>query len=74
MNKKQNDEHFFKLFSQAFHDVVVPELEEIKERLEKTATKEDIDTLDRKYNALRDGVDNHEKRIEKLEEQASIAS
>ena len=78
MNKKQKEGQY-KLFAEAFHEVVVPELAElkddmkdVKDRVGRIETKLDKidDRLDRRGVAL----DNHEKRIGKLETHTGIAS
>lgn len=68
MTKKQREE-FLGVFAQAFHEVVVPVLEEMKDEM--TATKEDVGRIERKLDNITDSharkLDNHEHRIEKLE-------
>ena len=78
MTKKQKEE-MTGVFAAAFHDVVVPVLEDIEGDIKET--KEDIkdiynrlDSIDKKLNGVQersyehgDKLDNHEKRIKKLE-------
>ena len=73
MNKKDKEE-IFSLFGEAFREVILPSLEDIQEQIETRASKEDIDRLERQKYAKEDQierlgnrVDNHEKRLEKLE-------
>lgn len=65
MTKKQKKE-LLEVFSDAFHEVVPPLLDDLKEDL-----GERIDRLDRKLFNITDSharkLDNHEHRIEKLE-------
>ena len=70
MNKKQKDEQY-KLFAEAFHEVVVPELQDTNIRLDRIENKLDKieDRLDRHGKTL----DNHEKRIDDLETQVNIS-
>ncbi|OGM05502.1 hypothetical protein A2125_00290 [Candidatus Woesebacteria bacterium GWB1_43_5] len=74
MDKKQRSETL-DLFAEAFHEVVVPELEKITNRL--TDVEKGVDTLNRKFDAQQTRSDrhdqkfeNHEKRIRKLESTA----
>jgi len=60
MDKKQKDETF-RIFSEAFHDVVVPLFEEIKQNM---VTKEDIYRLERKIEKGTERMDRHGKTIE----------
>lgn len=76
MNKKQKEETI-KVFAEAFHEVVAPEIVEIKERL--TNIEGGMDTLNRKFDAQQDRMDrhgkqleNHEKRINHIEEKATF--
>lgn len=64
------------MFSEGFHEVVVPALEDMEKRL---ASKEDIDRLERKLDSHQNRMDrhgkqleNHEKRVHTLEESASL--
>jgi prefoldin subunit 5 len=77
MNKKQKEEQI-KLFAEAFHEVVVPLLEnmttkddlnEAVDKIERRIDKTD-DRLDR-YGKM---LDNHEKRIGSIETRANIAA
>ena len=70
MTKKDKDESY-EMFSKAFHEIVVPTLEDMEERL---ASKKDLDRIERKIDATinrmdRHGkqLDNHEERIQTLE-------
>ena len=85
MDKKQKGE-ILGAFAEAFHEVVVPELEAIKkvmatkEDLEEVATKEDVDRIERKLVKIDDNLerygnrlDNHEKRVTKLETRPTIS-
>lgn len=76
MDKKAKKETL-DLFAEAFHEVVVPELETIKEVM---ATKEDIDRIGRKLVKIDDNLerygnrlDNHEKRITKVESRLTVS-
>lgn len=86
MNKKQREEQL-KFFSQAFHEVVVPLLEDmatkgnIEEIKEAMATKEDIDRIERKLVKIDDRLDryggrldSHGKRISRLETRTGAAA
>ena len=73
MNKKQKEEQY-ELFADAFHEVVVPLLENL-------ATKDGIDRIERKIDKSNDRsdrhgktLDGHEVRIGKLETHTGIAS
>lgn len=80
------EEKLGKYFAKSFKEVVLPALEDMENGLKKElASKKDlenvrkdlggqIDSLDRKFNAVQDRLDNHGKRIEKLESQASTIS
>lgn len=61
MTKKQKEE-MLEVFSEAFHDVVVPVLEDMNEKM---ATKEDIDRLERRHFAIQARMDRQGKVIEK---------
>lgn len=65
MNKKDKVE-ILELFGDAFREVVLPVLEDINEKM---ATKEDIDRLERKYDAQQERLDRHGKIIEKHEKE-----
>lgn len=64
MDKKSKEE-IYKLFSDAFHEVVPPLLENMEERL---ASKEDIDRIERKMDSHQDRMDRHGKQIDEHEE------
>lgn len=79
MEKRQKDETL-DLFAEAFHEVVVPALEDIKTEIKelKTDLTSQIDRLDNKVEMYTrkfvqvtdhqgDKLDNHEKRIKRLE-------
>jgi peptidoglycan hydrolase CwlO-like protein len=69
----------YKVFAKAFHEVVGPDIHELKEdvkvlKADVKDIKEDIDTLNRKFDATQNRADRHgvqleghEKRIHKLE-------
>ena len=77
MNKKQKEEQY-KLFAEAFHEVVVPEMtimkedigelkedvKDIQERVGRIETK--LDKIDDRLDRHGVALDNHEKRIGKL--------
>ncbi|KKU23245.1 MAG: hypothetical protein UX36_C0007G0009 [Microgenomates group bacterium GW2011_GWC1_46_15] len=76
------EEKLGKYFAKSFKEVVLPALEDMEERL---ASKKDlekvrkdlggqIDSLDRKFDAVQDRLDNHGKRIQKLESQVSAVA
>lgn len=72
MDKKQREE-ILEVFSEGFHEVVVPELEKINSRL--GTIGEDIkdvkmttDSLDRKFDAQQNRMDRQGKQLEKHEE------
>lgn len=52
-------------FAKAFHEVVVPALEDMEERL---ASKEDLDRIERKIDATTNRMDRHGKQLEDHEE------
>lgn len=60
MNKKQKEETI-KVFSEAFHEVVIPALEDMEERL---ASKKDLDRIERKLDATIERMDRHGKQLE----------
>ena len=67
VNKKDKEE-VHKIVANAVHEVVIPALESMEERLtEKMATKEDIDRLERKLDTQQDRLDRHGERIQVLE-------
>jgi len=70
MDKKAKEE-MTKLVTDVLNDVVIPAMEEMEERL---ASKNDlhelemkVDSLDRKFDAAQNRLDNHDKRISTLE-------
>ncbi len=64
MNKKDKEE-VHKIVADAVHEVVIPALESMEERLTgKMATKKDIDRLERKFDAQQDRLDRHGKELE----------
>ena len=63
MSTKNNS--LYKKFSEAFHEVVVPELQEIKDKL--TNVERGVDSLSRKFDAQQERLDRHDKRIQTLE-------
>lgn len=87
MNKRQKDEQY-KLFADAFHEVVVPLLEntatkddlrglkedmkDVKERVYRIETK--LDKIDDRLDRQGKTLDGHGKRIKKLESHARITS
>ena len=86
MNKKQKDEQL-KLFAEAFHEVVLPLLEnmatkdDIRAVREEMATKDDIDRIELKLVNIDDrldrhgkSLDNYEKRIRKVESHVGLTS
>lgn len=79
MNQKQKDETI-KVFAEAFHEVVVPVLEDLSAKIEGAEKRlgERIDKLDDKVEMMNrslitvtdhqaDRIDDHEKRIGKIE-------
>ncbi len=73
MNKNQKEEQY-KLFADAFHEVVPPlledlatkeDMEDVKSRLERVEMK--IDKIDDRLDRQGKTLDNHEKRIGNLE-------
>jgi DNA anti-recombination protein RmuC len=64
MNKKQKEEQF-DLFTEAFHEVVVPELQEIKEDIKDI--KERVGLVETSLEKIGDRLDRHGKSIEDLE-------
>jgi septal ring factor EnvC (AmiA/AmiB activator) len=80
------EEKLGKWFAKAFREVVLPALEDMEKGLRgELASKKDledvrkdlggqIDSLDRKFNAVQDRLDNHGQRIEKLESRVSVLS
>jgi hypothetical protein len=77
MDKKQKEETMH-VFVKAFHEVVIPTLEDMEERL---ASKGDIDRLERKLDSYQDRMDrhgkmldNHDKRINTLEVNSRLAT
>lgn len=56
---KGNDKYLYDVFSKAFHEVVAPELEDIRVNM---ATKKDV-------KEVKDTVDNIEARTERIERQ-----
>lgn len=79
MAVSRDDEKFLaEFFAKSFHEVVIPALEDMEERL---ASKEDLGRLERKVDALYDRGDrhgkqlaNHDERITDLEKKATFAS
>ena len=70
MAKRNNG--WYTKFAQAFHEVVVPVVEDLEKRLkEELASKADIDRLERKLDAQQERLDGHDKRIQVFEERAS---
>ncbi len=69
MDKKQKEETT-KIFAEAFHEVVVPELEKITERLIEVG--EGVDTLNRKFDAQQDRMDRHGKQLENHEKRIQV--
>ena len=70
MSKNDKDK-MLEAFSEAFHEVVPPLLQDLESRL---ASKEDLDRIERKLDAQQDRLDrhgkeigDHERRIHKLE-------
>ena len=78
MIKKQKDE-FYKLFAEAFHDVVMPLLENVatKDDIAKIraemATKDDlnnaVDRLERRIGKIDDRLDRHGKMLDDHEKE-----
>lgn len=68
MNKKQKEETI-KVFSEAFHEVVIPALEDMEERL---ASKKDLDRIERKLDATIDRMDRHGKQLKNYDERIQI--
>ena len=67
---KKNDK-LYDIFAKAFHEVVLPLIEDIQEKM---ATKDDIDRIERRIIKIDDHLErhdrtlaNHGKRITKLE-------
>ena len=81
MNKKQKEETI-EVFAEAFHDVVVPVLEDFRNDFNKRVDNieeklgNQIEHLDRKItnvtNHQSEKLDNHEKRIKKLEVKTAV--
>lgn len=82
---KKTKEDLGEFFAESFREVVLPEIEDIRENIEdireNMMTKEDGLKLERKIDAAytradRHGktLENHEKRIKKVETKVSIAS
>ena len=65
MDKKQKNE-MLEVFAEGFHEVVVPELEKITDRL--TEVERGVDTLNRKFDAQQDRLDRHGKDIDTLKQ------
>jgi hypothetical protein len=68
MNKKDKDE-VHKIVADAVHEVVIPALEDMEERL---ASKQDIDRLERKLDAHTKRMDRHGKQLENHEGRIQI--
>jgi peptidoglycan hydrolase CwlO-like protein len=73
MVKTSKEEHLYKVFADAFHEVVEPHLEEIKNRLDKVDIQLDkvvskLDKVDDRLDRHGTMLDKHEKRITSLEE------
>ena len=82
---KNTDKHLHDIFAKAFHEVVVPLLEnmatkdDVKDIKENMATKDDVDRIELKLVKIEDKLDrhdakldNHEKRISKFERKSAI--
>jgi len=77
MIKNSKDEHLYKVFSEAFHEVVEPHLEDIKDTLENVETR--LDKVETKLDKIDDRLDRHGtildgygKRMSTLEEISPI--
>lgn len=72
--KKNNG--WYKKFAEAFHEVVVPVIEDLEQRLKDElvlkADKADIDRFERKMDANQNRMDQYDKRIQALEERTSL--
>ena len=75
MNKKQKEETI-EVFAEAFHEVVVPVVEELKEDIKKLDDK--VESINRSLIQITDHqankLDNNEKRIKKLEVKTRFAA
>ena len=83
MDKKKKKDKQYKFFADAFHEVVVPLLENMatKDDVKDMANKDDIDKINSRLVKIDDKLerygnrpDGHEKRITKLENKVAIAS
>ena len=64
MDKKQ-EETTYKLFAKAFHEVVSPDIQEIKEDI--SVIKERLGKMDERMDRHGKALDDHNERIGKLE-------
>lgn len=68
MDKKSKEE-IYKLFSDAFHEVVPPLLEDATEKLAKS---EEVFRLEEKIEKINDRLDRHGKQLENHEERIQV--
>ncbi len=77
VNKKQKEEQY-KLFADAFHEVVVPLLEDVatKEDLDKVADRLErrLDKIDDRQDRHGRKLEDHERKFEKIESHIGAAS
>jgi transcriptional regulator GlxA family with amidase domain len=81
MTSKSDDKQV-EFFAKSFKEVVLPALEDMEKRLASKKEVQElgkelgmkIDTLDRKFDAQRDRLDRHDKRITRLEEKAGFVT
>ncbi len=73
IKSKEDKQEFIELVSEAFQQVMIPALDNLKEEIEEKMEeiRKDlgmrIDSLDRKFDAQQDRLDKHNNRIEALE-------
>ena len=65
LNKKKKENKQYKFFADAFHEVVIPVLEDMEARM---ATKDDIKELKEDIEGIDGRLDNVERKLEKIDD------
>ncbi|OGY10709.1 MAG: hypothetical protein A3A58_01640 [Candidatus Blackburnbacteria bacterium RIFCSPLOWO2_01_FULL_41_27] len=70
MDKKQREE-WFEMFGQAFREVMIPVLQDLKEELT-NKIEEETERIEDKLDKHTDRMDRHGKKLEDLDERVTV--